>query len=279
MLYVVATPIGHLGDMSPRAIATLRAVDVIAAEDTRHSGRLLQHFGVATPVVALHEHNERRVCAGLIRRLKDGASIALISDAGTPLLSDPGFHLVGAAHDHGIPVAPIPGPSSLISALSAAGLQADRFVFEGFLPARAGARRARLEALAAEARTLVFFEAPHRVLAMLSDLRDAVGEERVVVIARELTKAFETVHRGRAADVVAWMAADANQQKGEFVIVVQGNPRAPAETTDEEARRVLRLLLGALPLKQAVAIAAGLTGGARNRLYQLAVELRDSDGA
>ncbi|KAF0191586.1 MAG: hypothetical protein FD165_1655 [Gammaproteobacteria bacterium] len=278
-LYVVATPIGNLGDLSPRAVETLRAVNVIAAEDTRHSGKLLQHFGIVTPCTALHEHNERRASAKLIQRMAQGESVALISDAGTPLLSDPGYHLVAAAHAQGIPVVPIPGPSSLVTALSASGLQADSFVFEGFLPAKQAARRARLDALRAESRTLVFFETPHRILAALRDLQEAVGEDRVIVIARELTKAFETIRRGSTRDVLAWMGADPNQQRGEFVVMVQGSPRAPVAVADDEARRVLTVLLAELPLKQAVTLAARLTGYGRNHLYDLAVELQDLDSA
>ncbi len=278
-LYVVATPIGNLGDLSPRAVATLRAVNVIAAEDTRHSGTLLQHFGIVTPCTALHEHNERRASAKLIQRMAQGESVALVSDAGTPLLSDPGYHLVAAAHEQGIPVVPIPGPSSLVSALSASGLQADSFVFEGFLPAKQAARRARLDALREESRTLVFFETPHRILGALRDLREAVGEERVIVIARELTKVFETIRRGGIRDVLAWMVADPNQQRGEFVVMVQGCQRAPTAVVDDEARRALTVLLAELPLKQAVALAVKLTGRSRNHLYDLAVELQGSASA
>lgn len=273
-LYVVATPIGNLGDISSRALDTLRAVDLIAAEDTRHSSKLLQHFAITTPVTALHEHNERRACATLIERLRDGATIALISDAGTPLLSDPGYHLVNAAHEHGVRVVPIPGPSSIIAALSASGLQADRFMFEGFLPARQAARRARLAELQRESRTWGFFEAPHRIVDALADLRHALGDDRLVVIARELTKTFETVHRGRAGEVATWVQADPNRRKGEFVVIVQGAPVTPDAEADAHARRVLQLLLAALPLKQAVSITAQITNASRNRVYDLAIALR-----
>lgn len=278
VLYVVATPIGNLGDLSPRAVATLCAVDVIAAEDTRHSSKLLQHFSITTPCLALHEHNERRASFKLIERMARGESVALISDAGTPLLSDPGYHLVAAAHAHAIPVVPIPGPSSLVSALSASGLQADSFVFEGFLPAKPAARRARLDALRVESRTLVFFETPHRILGALRDMQQSFGAERVIVIARELSKAFETTRRGPIGAMLVWMEADADQQRGEFVVMVQGVPRAPAVAADDETRRTLAVLLAELPLKQAVALAARLTGRGRNQLYDLAVQAQAAAG-
>ena len=271
-LYVVATPIGNLGDISPRALETLRSVNVIAAEDTRYSGRLLQHFGITTPCVALHEHNEREVCDSLIARLQRGDNVALISDAGTPLLNDPGYHLVSTAHEHHIKVIPVPGPSSLVSALSASGLAADRFVFEGFLPAKSAARRARIKQLKDEPRTVVMFEAPHRISACLSDLDDIIGSDRVAVVARELTKAFETIRRDRLGVLADWVCADPNQQKGEFVIVLQGAPRTMAGDKDGGAARVLEVLLEDLPLKQAVTLAVKITGLGKNLLYDMAVK-------
>lgn len=270
-LYVVATPIGNLGDMTPRAVEVLRAVDRIAAEDTRHSRTLLQHFGIRTPMLALHEHNERQQGPKLLAALQSGESIALISDAGTPLLSDPGYHLVRGARQVGIPVVPIPGASALLAALSVAGLPTDRFVFEGFLPAKAAARRSRLQELANETRTLVFFESSHRIESSLAAMVEVLGGEREAVLARELTKTFETVHAATLARLAAAVAADANQRKGEFVVLVRGSNEAVTE--DGDGDRVLAILLEELPVKQAAGLAARITGTARNRLYQRALEL------
>ena len=225
VLYVVATPIGNLQDISERAIATLKGVSRIAAEDTRHSARLLSHYGIDTPMVALHEHNEREITPKLIEKLVAGDDLALISDAGTPLISDPGFCLVRAARAAGIRVAPVPGPAACIAALSAAGLPADHFVFEGFLPVRATARRRRLEALVNESRTLVFHESSHRIVECLADMAEILGSDRPAVVARELTKVFETIESGGLAALLAWLRADPNQQKGEFVVLVQGHRR------------------------------------------------------
>ena len=273
-LYVVATPLGNLADMTHRAVAVLAAVDVIAAEDTRHSRHLLRHYGITTPCVALHEHNEARVAPGLVQRILAGEAVALISDAGTPLISDPGYGLVRSAQAAGCRVVPVPGPSALTAALCAAGLPNDRFVFEGFLPARAGGRRQRLQALRDETRTLVFYEAPHRILRLLEDLCEILGGGREAAIARELTKTFETIRRDSLAALRAWVAADPHQQKGEFVVLVRG-----AEATAEEAlveatpEALLTALLARLPLKEAVATAAEISGLRRNRLYELAVRL------
>ncbi len=272
-LYVVATPIGNLGDMVPRALEVLQAVDLIAAEDTRHSARLMAHFAIDRPLVAYHDHSDNRRGEELLRRLAAGESVALISDAGTPLVSDPGYRLVRAARQQGIAVVPIPGPCALIAALSAAGLPSDRFVFEGFLPAKAAARRTALQALAAEPRTLIFYEAPHRVLASLRDIAEVLGAEREVVLARELTKTFETIRGDYAAALAAWVAEDADQQRGEIVLLVAGAPARQSSELDDEARRVAGLLLEELPVKQAVALAAKITGAKKNALYQWAITL------
>lgn len=266
---MVATPIGNLGDMVPRAVDILQSVTLIAAEDTRHSRRLLEHFGIRTRCVAYHDHSDAAELAQLLDHLLQGRSLALISDAGTPLVSDPGYRLVDAALAAGIRVVPIPGPSAVIAALSAAGLPTDRFVFEGFLPAKAVARCQRLEALVGETRTLVFYEAPHRVLETLEDMRAICGGDRIAVLARELTKMHETIHRAPLAELCDWVAADSNQQRGECVLLLRG-----AEAGDDiaaEQQRVLRLLLDELPLKQAATLAAKITGGKKNALYELAL--------
>ena len=273
VLYVVATPIGNLDDISARALRILREVALIAAEDTRHSQRLLQHFGINTPLQACHEHNEREQGGRFLTRLLAGDDVALISDAGTPLISDPGFHLVRQARAAGVRVVPVPGPSAVIAALSAAGLPSDRFIFEGFLPAKAAGRRARLEALREEPRTLIFYEAPHRLLESLEALRDTLGAERQVVLARELTKTFETLKGLPVGELCEWVRADANQQRGECVLLVAGW-QAPEgdESVSAEALRVLDLLLAELPVKRAAALAAEITGVRKNLLYQVALQ-------
>jgi len=276
-LYIVATPIGNLGDISQRAISTLQSVDLIAAEDTRHSSKLLQHLAIETPCVAFHEHNERDKTAWLIKRLLEGESIALISDAGTPLLSDPGYHLVKAAHEHGIPVVPIPGASALLAALVGAGLPTDRFIFEGFLPSKKVARTKYLSRLEKETATLVFYEAPHRILDCLQDMLEVFGPEREAVLARELSKTFETIRRASLADLVEWVASDSNQQRGEIVLVVAGHKPLTGEGLDPDAERILAVLLKHLPVKQAAGIAAEITGEKKNRLYEVALTLNDSD--
>ena len=278
-LYVVATPIGNLDDISARMLKTLQNVALIAAEDTRHSARLMQHFGINTPLIACHDHNVRDQGLRLVERLLAGESIALISDAGTPLISDPGFHLVRAARAAGVPVVPVPGPCALVAALSAAGLPSDRFVFEGFLPARSSGRRQQLEALREEPRTLIFYEAPHRLLESLRDMQTVFGDERVVVLARELTKTFETIKGAPLVELCAWVEADSNQQRGECVLLVEGW-RAPEgeESLSAEVLRILQLLLAELPLKRAAALAAEITGVRKNLLYQEALRLqKDND--
>lgn len=272
-LYVVATPIGNLDDISPRALRTLREVALIAAEDTRHSIRLLQHFGITTALAACHDHNEREQGGRFVARLLAGDDLALISDAGTPLISDPGYHLVRQVRAAGIEVVPVPGPSALIAALSAAGLPSDRFIFEGFLPAKAAARRGRLELLKEEPRTLIFYEAPHRVLESVQDMASLFGKDRHAVLARELTKTFETLKGAPLGELAEWIAADSNQQRGECVLLVTGWQAPEGEDAiSGEALRVLDLLLGELPVKRAAALAAEITGVRKNLLYQAALE-------
>ena len=272
-LYIVATPIGNLQDISPRALEVLQRVALVAAEDTRHSRRLLQHFGIHTPMQSLHEHNERERSAALLARLQSGADVALISDAGTPLISDPGFVLVRAARAAGIRVVPVPGPSALVAALSVSGLPTDRFRFEGFLPARAAARRARLQELATESATLVFYESSHRIVDSVQDMAGELGAGRPATLARELTKTFETVQSTTLAGLEQWLQAEPGQQKGEFVVMVHG-ATADSGALDAAAQRTLRILLAELPLKQAAALAAQITGCPKNRLYEYGLTLR-----
>lgn len=266
ILHVVATPIGNLGDFSPRAVETLRSVSAICAEDTRRTRPLLQHFGIDTALVALHEHNEDEMASRLVARLSAGESLALVSDAGTPLVSDPGFRLVHAARAAGIRVSPVPGAAALIAALSVAGLPSDRFVFEGFLPAKSGARRERLQALAGEARTLIFYEASHRIVDFLGDAASAFGADRPAVVARELTKLFETVLDGPLGEVRSRIEHDPNQQKGEFVVLVEG-AGDDADARLLEGQRVYRKLAEHLPPSTAAKLAADLTGAPRKALY------------
>jgi 16S rRNA (cytidine1402-2'-O)-methyltransferase len=271
-LYVVATPIGNLDDISVRALRVLREVSLIAAEDTRHSLRLLQHFGIATALQACHEHNEREQGGRFLERLLAGDDLALISDAGTPLISDPGFHLVRQARAAGVRVVPVPGACALVAALSAAGLPSDRFSFEGFLPAKSAARKARLQVLQEDPRTLIFYEAPHRILDCIADMQAVFGSGREAVLARELTKTFETLKGLPLGELLEWVAADSNQQRGECVLLVAGW-QAPEgdEAVSAEALRVLDLLLAEMPLKRAAALAAEITGVRKNLLYQAAL--------
>lgn len=272
-LYVVATPIGNLGDMVPRAVDVLHAVDVVAAEDTRHSGRLLSHLGIKTPLIPYHDYSDDRQITKIVDRLAQGQSVGLISDAGTPLISDPGFKLVRAVRQHGFKVVPIPGPCAMIAALSASGLPSDRFAFEGFPPAKSSARIKKFEQLVGEPRTMVFYESPHRILDALSDMVTVFGEERDVVMARELTKTYETFLCGCLGEVRQQVSEDSNQQKGEIVLVLKGCDAAESQNDDEQ-QRVLSLLLEELPLKQAASLAAKITGGQKNALYQLALSLK-----
>ena len=274
-LYIVATPIGNMGDMTERAIKTLLNVDIIAVEDTRRSGLLLRHFDISTPMIAVHEHNERQICASLLERIEKGESIALISDAGTPLLSDPGYILVNQAQEKGLSVVPIPGVSAVITALSVAGLPTDRFVFEGFLPAKSAARQQKLQKLKDDLRTIIFYEAPHRIVEMLKDCQTIFGAERKAVMARELTKTFETVHGDTLGELIPWVEADNNQKKGEFVVLMHGAATREEKGVDAESERILLILLKDLPVKQAAALAANITGLKKNALYQFALELKE----
>ena len=265
-LHVVATPIGNLGDLSPRALETLKSVAAVCAEDTRHTRQLLAHYGIERPLLALHEHNEEEVASKLVSRLLAGDSLALVSDAGTPLVSDPGFRLVRAARAAGVRVSPVPGPCAFIAGLSVAGLPSDRFVFEGFLPAKAGARRERLAQLVAEPRTLVFYESAHRIADALEDFATVFGGDRRAVLARELTKLFETVLDGTLAQLHAQVVADANQRKGEFVLLVQG-AGDDADARIAEGRRLYAKLGEHLPPSTAAKLAAELSGAPRKALY------------
>ncbi|WP_449465844.1 16S rRNA (cytidine(1402)-2'-O)-methyltransferase [Stenotrophomonas humi] len=265
-LYVVATPIGNLADLSPRAQEVLRSVAAICAEDTRHTGQLLSHFGISKPLVALHDHNEEAMAQRVVSRLLAGESLAVVSDAGTPLVSDPGFRLVRAARAAGIKVSPIPGACAAIAALSVAGLPSDRFVFEGFLPAKSSARRERLQRLASETGTLVFYESSHRIAESLADMGSAFGNERPAVVARELTKLFETVLDGTLEQLLAKVLADDNQRKGEFVVMVQG-AGDDEEARIAEGRRLYAKLNEHLPPSTAAKLAAELSGAPRKVLY------------
>jgi 16S rRNA (cytidine1402-2'-O)-methyltransferase len=265
-LFVVATPIGNLGDLSPRALESLRTVAAVCAEDTRRTRQLLTHFGLDRPLLALHEHNEAQLADTLVARLLSGDSLALVSDAGTPLVSDPGFRLVRAARAAGVRVSPLPGPCAFVAALSVAGLPSDRFVFEGFLPAKASARRERLAQLVAEPRTLVFYESAHRIEEALADLAVAFGDTRPAVLARELTKLFETVLDGTLAELHARVVADADQRKGEFVLLVQGAGEE-GDARVAEGRRLYAKLVEHLPPSTAAKVAAELSGAPRKALY------------
>ena len=271
-LWVVATPIGNLDDISARAIQVLRAVSVIAAEDTRHSGPLLARCGARAGMVALHEHNEREQSAALVARMQAGEDVALISDAGTPLISDPGFRLVRAAREAGLEVSPVPGACAAIAALSVAGLASDRFVFEGFLPAKSAARREQLMALVAETRTLIFYESSHRITASLADMVSVFGGARAAVLARELTKLYETVMSGTLSEIEARVNADPNQQRGEFVLLLAGAADEAADAVLAEGRRVFTLLREELSPARAARMAAAITGAPRKMLYSVDAE-------
>ncbi len=274
VLYVVATPIGNLEDLSPRAARVLSEVDLIAAEDTRHTRVLLSHFGISTALLAVHEHNERQALKTVLERLSRGESVALVSDAGTPLISDPGFALVRAAQECGVRLCPVPGPSALLCALSVAGLPTDRFVFEGFLPRTAEKRRARLAELAGDSRTLVLYESSHRLLASLTDLVAVLGPVRRAVLARELTKLHETLVAATLEELEALVRRDEDQRRGEMVLLVSGAEPAELASVGVDAERVLRVLAEELPLGQACALAARITGQSKNSLYRLALAWR-----
>ena len=273
-LYVVATPIGNLSDITLRALETLKAVDAIAAEDTRHTSGLLSHFGISKKLLAVHEHNERQSAEKLLLQLKAGENIALVTDAGTPGISDPGAVVVDFVRKAGIKVVPIPGVSAVIAALSASGIIQNGFLFHGFLPASGAARRKALDILKTQTVTLVFYEAPHRIIESIVDMANVLGSDRRITIAREITKTFETIHCCNLRDAEAWLKADANQQRGEFVLLVEAAPIKDAGGISEEAVRVLKLLLVDLPLKQAVKLAAEITNEKKNILYDFALQLK-----
>lgn len=269
-LYIVATPIGHLGDMTQRAVDVLHRVALIAAEDTRHSRHLLQHYGIDTPMLSLHQHNEQQRTQMLMTRLLSD-DVALISDAGTPLIHDPGYVLVAAAHKAGIPVVPIPGACAVIAALSASGFPADRFVFAGFLSAKEKQRIESLQALQQERRTVVLYEAPHRLVALLQAMRTLYEPDREIVLAKELTKTFEAIKRGSIDDILAWLEAEPQRLRGEFVILIAGCQTTQEVGVSAEGQRVLSLLLTELPLKKASKLTAQITGDKKNALYEFAV--------
>ena len=270
-LYVVATPIGNLEDISYRAVRILTEVDLIAAEDTRHSRILLSHYSIATPMQALHEHNEEQAEGGILKKIREGAAIALISDAGTPLISDPGYRLVCAARDANLPVFSVPGPSSITAALSVAGLPPDRFVFEGFLPSKPTARRKKLQSFVHESRTLIFFESSHRIENAIKDMQEVFGEQRLVAICRELSKKFETVLRGPLAALNQQLSEDKNQTRGEFVIIVNGFEGNEDQALSNAHRMALELV-EFLPVSQAARVAAKLNDVPRRQVYQLLEE-------
>ena len=272
-LFVVATPIGNLDDLSPRARDTLQNVDLIAAEDTRRTGRLLSHFGVKTPLFALHDHNEEQAVTPLLKDLADGKSIALVSDAGTPLISDPGFRLVAAAHENAVRVVPVAGPSAVAAALSAAGLPTDRYCFEGFLPAKQKARRDRLAALGTETRSIVFYESVHRVRDSLADMVDALGSERAAFVGRELTKMHEQCVQASLTELLRQIDEGDIPSKGEFVVIVKGNDESTESSMDADL--LLVELSAHLSAKDAAKIAAKVTGAKRNDLYERILVLRD----
>ena len=273
-LFVVATPIGNLGDLSPRARDVLGAAELIAAEDTRVTGRLLSHFGIKCPQISLHEHNEERQVGVVIDTLANGGNVALVSDAGTPLVSDPGYRLIAAAHAAGIPVSPVPGASAALAALCAAGLPTDRFVFEGFLPAKQARRLRRLDKLVSATETIVFYESVHRIVAMVDDLVDRIGPDRPAFIGRELTKLHEQCVRADLGTIAAMLADGRIPAKGEFVVVVAGAGDVSDCSSSMDADRVLAILAESLPGRQAVQLASRITGLGRNELYEKMLSMR-----
>ncbi len=274
MLYVVATPIGNLADMVPRAVHTLQSVSVIACEDTRHSKKLLEHFSIDTPCIAYHDHTDQRSTHKILSRLADGNDVALISDAGTPLISDPGYRLVAQARNQGISVIPIPGACAAISALSVSGLPTDKFRFVGFLPAKPTQRQKVLETLKSVPDTLVFYEAPHRICAALNDALDVFGSERIAFMAREISKTFETYLYGTIEELLAQVSADSNQQRGEIVLVLAGNT-VSNENLSADAEKIVKILMHDLPITKAASLAAKITGDDKKQLYQLALTLQN----
>ena len=273
-LYVVATPIGNLTDMVPRAVSTLQSVSVIACEDTRHSKKLLEHFNIDTPCIAYHDHTDQKSTEKILNRLGAGKNVALISDAGTPLISDPGYRLVARARNEGIEVIPIPGACAAISALSVSGLPTDKFRFIGFLPAKSTQRQKMLETLKSVTDTLVCYEAPHRILATLQDLSDVFGSDRTAFVAREISKTFETYLHGTLDELLEQIKADSNQQRGEIVVVIGGNVTA-GESLSNNAEKIIKILMKDLPITKAASLTAKITGGDKKQLYQLALTLQN----
>ncbi|MBI0031837.1 16S rRNA (cytidine(1402)-2'-O)-methyltransferase [Gilliamella sp. B14384G15] len=273
-LYIVATPIGNLDDITLRAIDTLKRVDLIAAEDTRHSGLLLQHLGIKAKLFSLHDHNEQEKAHVLIEKLQSGLSIALVSDAGTPLINDPGYHLVKACRENGIKVVPIPGACAAIAALSVAGLPSDKFIYEGFLPAKSKARQDSLASLITEPRTMIFYESTHRLLETLKDMQTIFGADKQIVLAKELTKTWETIVSFPVNELIDWLNQDASRQKGEFVLIVAGYTENNKDI-DPKAINTLKLLQKELPLKKAAAITAEIYGLKKNQLYQIGLNFEE----
>ncbi|WP_100752111.1 16S rRNA (cytidine(1402)-2'-O)-methyltransferase [Vibrio salilacus] len=267
-LYIVPTPIGNLGDITQRAIEVLSSVDLIAAEDTRHTGKLLSHFNIQTKTYALHDHNEQQKAQVLVDKLLAGYSIALVSDAGTPLISDPGYHLVTQCRQAGVKVVPLPGACAVITALSASGLPSDRFSFEGFLPAKSKGRKDRFLDIAKVERTCIFYESPHRILDSLDDMLEVLGPEREVVLARELTKTFETIQGMSLGELIEWVKSDSNQQRGEMALLIHGYRTTAEDTLPDEVTRTLAILTKELPLKKAAALTAEIYNLKKNALYK-----------
>ncbi|KGA25617.1 16S rRNA (cytidine(1402)-2'-O)-methyltransferase [Pectobacterium brasiliense] len=276
-LYIVPTPIGNLGDITQRALAVLASVDLIAAEDTRHTGLLLQHFAINARLFALHDHNEQQKADVLLAKLQSGQSIALVSDAGTPLINDPGYHLVRRCREAGVRVVPLPGACAAITALSASGLASDRFCYEGFLPAKTKGRKDKLRELGEEPRTLIFYESTHRLLDSLQDISEVLGAERYVVLAREITKTWESIHGAPVGELLAWVKEDENRRKGEMVLIVEGH-QVDDSALSAEALRTLTLLRAELPLKKAAALAAEIHGVKKNALYRYGLEQEGDSG-
>ncbi|MEQ9883146.1 16S rRNA (cytidine(1402)-2'-O)-methyltransferase [Pectobacterium brasiliense] len=276
-LYIVPTPIGNLGDITQRALAVLASVDLIAAEDTRHTGLLLQHFAINARLFALHDHNEQQKADVLLTKLQSGQSIALVSDAGTPLINDPGYHLVRRCREAGVRVVPLPGACAAITALSASGLASDRFCYEGFLPAKTKGRKDKLRELGEETRTLIFYESTHRLLDSLQDINEVLGAERYVVLAREITKTWESIHGAPVGELLAWVKEDENRRKGEMVLIVEGH-QIDDSALSAEALRTLTLLRAELPLKKAAALAAEIHGVKKNALYRYGLEQEGDSG-
>lgn len=273
-LYLVATPIGDMTDIAPRALGILSTVDIVAVEDKRRSSRLFSHFGIKTPMISYHDHSEEKQVKKIIDELLCGKSVALISDAGTPLISDPGYKLVNAAKDKSIKVSPVPGPCALIAAISASGLPSDRFIFEGFLPSKSIPRVTKIQNISADSRTIIFYEAPHRILETLIDMIKVIGPSRKIVLARELTKTYETFISGTLESVLQIIEKDLNQQKGEIVIVLAGADSSEKKIETQDSKRILSVLLEELPLKQAVSLGSKITGIQKNIFYKLALDLK-----